>query len=227
MEVTCSKSDIKERLYQQFARIGKCLSSDKRLEIMDILSNGPKSVDSLATQTGMSVANVSRHLQILLEAKLVKFHKKGTFVIYNISDSSVTQFLSSLWNICEDRLADIKLIKDELEEQYEGVRNISKNELMLRMKQDNLVLIDLRPVEEYETSHIPGAISVPLEQLEVYLQTLNKGVELAAYCRGPFCSIASQAVNYIQEQGFRAYRIEEGVHEWNAYESPISAKANQ
>ncbi|QNR69714.1 metalloregulator ArsR/SmtB family transcription factor [Paenibacillus peoriae] len=219
MESRCPESDIKERLYQQFARIGKCLSSDKRLEIMDLLSNGPKSVESLATQTGMSVANVSRHLQILLEAKLVRFQKKGTFVIYNISDSSVTHFLSSLWNLCEDRLSDIKQIKDELKRQYVDVQSITKNDLLAKMKQDSMVLIDLRPVEEYNTSHIPGAISVPLEQLEEYLKTLNKAdVELAAYCRGPYCSLASQAVDYIQKQGFTAYRIEEGAREWNAYD---------
>lgn len=217
MEIRCPESDIKERLYQQFARIGKCLSSDKRLEIMDLLSNGPKSVESLAVQTGMSVANVSRHLQILLEAKLVRFQKKGTFVIYSISDSSVTHFLSSLWNLCEDRLADIKLIKNELKMQYAGVQTITKNDLLAKMKQDNMVLIDLRPVEEYETSHIPGAISVPLEQLEEYLKTLNKDVELAAYCRGPYCSLVAQAVDYIQKQGFTAYRMEEGAQEWNAY----------
>jgi rhodanese-related sulfurtransferase/DNA-binding transcriptional ArsR family regulator len=217
MGIRCPESDIKERLYQQFARIGKCLSSDKRLEIMDLLSNGPKSVESLATQTGMSVANVSRHLQILLEAKLVRFQKKGTFVIYNISDPSVTHFLSSLWNVCEDRLSDIKQIKDDLKKQYVGVQCITKNDLMANMKQNSMILIDLRPIEEYETSHIPGAISVPLNQLEDYLKTLNKAdVELAAYCRGPYCSLASEAVDYIQKQGFTAYRVEEGAREWNA-----------
>ncbi|MEC0182432.1 metalloregulator ArsR/SmtB family transcription factor [Paenibacillus peoriae] len=212
-----SKSDIKERLYQQFARIGKCLSSDKRLEIMDILSNGPKSVEGLALQTGMSVANVSRHLQILLEARLVKCYKKGTYVIYSISDSSVTQFLSSLWNICEDRLSDIKQIKEELERQYQDVQSITKQDLLEKMKQEKIIVIDIRPSEEFETAHIPGAISVPLEHLREYLKTINKAdVELAAYCRGPYCSLTSQAVDYIQKQGFKAYRIEEGVREWNA-----------
>ncbi|OKP91022.1 ArsR family transcriptional regulator [Paenibacillus helianthi] len=217
MEKRCPESDIKERLYQQFARIGKCLSSDKRLEIMDLLSNGPKSVEGLATQTGMSVANVSRHLQILLDAKLVKSYKKGTYVIYSISDPSVTHFLTSLWNLCEDRLADIKQIKDELERQYEGVHSISKHDLLAKMKQGKVILLDIRPAEEYESSHIPGAISVPFEHLEEYLKTINKAdVELAAYCRGPYCSITSQAVDYIQKQGFKAYRVEEGTREWNA-----------
>lgn len=213
----CFESDIKQRVYQQFARIGKSLSSDKRLEIVDILSNGPKSVDTLAKQTGMSVANVSRHLKILLEAKLVKFQKKGTFVIYSVSDISVTYFLSSLWNLCENRLADIKVIKDELNGKYEEVQYITKQDLIMKMQKNNVILIDIRPIEEFTTSHIKGAISVPLEQLDDYLQTLTKGVELVAYCRGPYCSLASVAVNYMQDQGFTAYRIEEGVREWNAH----------
>lgn len=217
MENNCFESDIKQRVYQQFARIGKSLSSDKRLEIVDILSNGPKSVDTLAKQTGMSIANVSRHLKILLEAKLVKFQKKGTFVIYSVSDISVTHFLSSLWNLCENRLADIKVIKDELNGKYEEVQYITKQDLIMKMQKNNVILIDIRPIEEFTTSHIKGAISVPLEQLDDYLQTLTKDVELVAYCRGPYCSLASEAVNYMQDQGFTAYRIEEGVREWNAY----------
>ncbi|ODP27520.1 hypothetical protein PTI45_03082 [Paenibacillus nuruki] len=217
MKNNCFESDIKQRLYQQFARIGKSLSSDKRLEIIDILSNGPKSVDNLAKQTGMSVANVSRHLKILLEAKLVRFQKKGTFVIYSVSDISVTHFLSSLWNLCENRLADVKVIKDELNGQYEEVQHITKQDLVIKMQKNNVILIDIRPIEEFITSHIKGATSVPLEQLADYLQTLTKDVELVAYCRGPYCSLASQAVNYMQDQGFTAYRIEEGVREWNTH----------
>ncbi|WP_245233253.1 rhodanese-like domain-containing protein [Paenibacillus maysiensis] len=112
---------------------------------------------------------------------------------------------------------DIKQIKDELERQYEGVQSIMKHDLLAKMKQDKMILLDIRPAEEYETSHIPGAISVPLEHLEEYLKTINKAdVELAAYCRGPYCSLTSQAVDYIQKQGFTAYRVKEGAPEWNA-----------
>ncbi|AUS26814.1 metalloregulator ArsR/SmtB family transcription factor [Paenibacillus sp. P2(2022)] len=213
------ETDIKDRLYQQFSRIGKCLSSDKRLEIMDILSNGPKSVEGLATQTGMNVANVSRHLQILLDAKLVKCYKKGTYVIYSIGDPLVIEFLSSLWRICEDRLSDIKQIKTELELQYPEVQTITKHDLLEKMKKKTVILLDIRPTDEYDASHIPDAISIPLDQLENYLKTVNKStIELAAYCRGPYCSLASQAVDYMLKQGYMAYRIEEGVHDWNVCE---------
>ncbi|MEB4783324.1 metalloregulator ArsR/SmtB family transcription factor [Paenibacillus polymyxa] len=213
--------DIKDRLYQQFSRIGKCLSSDKRLEIMDILSNGPKSVEGLATQTGMNVANVSRHLQILLDAKLVKCCKKGTYVIYSIGNPLVIEFLSSLWRICEDRLSGIKQIKTELELQYPEVQTITKHDLLEKMKKKTVILLDIRPTDEYDASHIPDAISIPLDQLENYLKTVDKStIELAAYCRGPYCSLASQAVDYMLKQGYMAYRIEEGVHDWNVCEEP-------
>jgi DNA-binding transcriptional ArsR family regulator/rhodanese-related sulfurtransferase len=215
MDSINTDTSIKERVYQQYARIGKCLSSDKRLEIMDILSNGSKSVESLAEHTGMSVANVSRHLQILLDARLVKFSKKGTYAIYSLSDPVVTDFLMSLWNICEDRLSDLPRIKEDLLQQYEGVQTISKQELLQKMEMNVLIVLDIRPRDEYEAEHIQGALSVPLEELDEYLQTVPQHIELAAYCRGPYCSYTTQAVEHMLKKGFTAYRIDEGVHEWN------------
>lgn len=211
--------ELKERLYRQLARVGKCLSSDKRLEIMDLLSNGPKTVEGLAAQTGMSVANVSRHLKILLDACLVKFQKKGTYVIYSVSGSIVNRFIRGMWDLCEDQLADIRQIKSEMLQQYKEVRSISRQELREEMKRGKWVVLDVRPREEYEEAHIPGAISVPLEQLDEYLGKLAPDTKIAAYCRGPFCSATFRAVERMQEQGFAAYRIEEGVHEWELTET--------
>ncbi|OZQ62833.1 MULTISPECIES: ArsR/SmtB family transcription factor [Paenibacillus] len=222
MEVENLQTHFKERLYHQFSRIGKCLSSDKRLEIMDVLSNGPKSVEGLANQTGMSIANVSRHLQILLETRLVKCHRKGNYVIYSLCDPTVSQFLSSLWELSEDRLSDVKQMKEELKKQFPDVRSITKKELLLKMKEENIILIDVRPADEYQSSHIPNAVSVPFEQLGHYLKTLNKSeVKIVAYCRGKYCSITSKAVDYIQKQGFTAYRIEEGIRDWNHCDEDI------
>ncbi|RRJ64592.1 ArsR family transcriptional regulator [Paenibacillus oralis] len=214
MDHSQSEPSIKERLYQQYARIGKCLSSDKRLEIMDLLSNGPKTVEHLAQQSGMSFANVSRHLQILLDSRLVKFRKEGTYAIYSV-DPVVTEFLIALWNLCENRLSDIPRIKEDLLHEYEGIRTISKEELLKRMAANTIMVLDLRPKDEYEAGHIEGAISVPMEELEGYLQTLPQHVELAAYCRGPFCVNPAEAVELMQKKGFTAYRIDEGVKEWN------------
>ncbi|MEK4730412.1 MULTISPECIES: metalloregulator ArsR/SmtB family transcription factor [unclassified Paenibacillus] len=210
-----SETSIKERLYQQYARIGKCLSSDKRLELLDLLSNGPKSVELLAQHTGMSVANVSRHLQILLDSRLVKFRKEGTYAIYSLEDPVVTEFLVVLWKLCENRLSDIPRIKEDLLHQYEGIQTIAKEELIKRMASNSIVVLDIRPNDEYEAAHIKGSISVPMEELDAYLQTLPKQIELAVYCRGPYCVNTTEAVEHIKKKGFTAYRIDEGVQEWN------------
>ncbi|WP_028777109.1 ArsR/SmtB family transcription factor [Shimazuella kribbensis] len=205
---------FKDRLYQQYARIGKCLSSDKRLEILDLLSNGPKSVENLAKQTEMSIANVSRHLQILLDARLVKFNKKGTYVIYTLADPEVGNFLMSLWRICENQLADIPRIKEDFLKHYQNSQALTKDELIEKMEAGTIILLDVRPKDEFEAGHIAGAISVPIKELDHYLQNLPQHVEVAAYCRGPYCVYTAQAVEKIQREGFKAYRLEEGVHEW-------------
>ncbi|MFY2307144.1 ArsR/SmtB family transcription factor [Lysinibacillus fusiformis] len=204
---------FKERLYQQYARIGKSLSSDKRLEILDLLSNGPKSVESISQHSGMTVANVSRHLQILLDAQLVKFNKKGNYVIYSLANPEILEFLMSLWKICEIQLSDIPRIKDELLQKYEDVQTISKNDLLKKMESKTIVVLDIRSKDEYEAGHISGAISVPIEELDEYLQNLPKDVPLAAYCKGPYCVYTTHAVEEMLKKGFTAYRIEEGIHD--------------
>lgn len=206
----------KEQLFLQYARIGKCLSSERRLEILNLLSNGPKAVETLAHQTGMSVANVSRHLQILLDANLVRFTKKGTYVIYSLSNATVSEFLSSLWKVCEHQLSDIPRLKQDMDQHYNRVHTISKKDVLERMEKGDLLVLDIRPREEYETAHIEGALSVPLEELEDYLQELPQDTEIAAYCRGPYCVYTAQAVEHMQKKGFKAYRIEESVKEWQS-----------
>nr|AGS50314.1 hypothetical protein [uncultured bacterium Ele45G2]AIF26564.1 putative ArsS family transcriptional regulator [uncultured bacterium fosmid pJB45G2] len=211
--------DYKEELFRQFARIGKCLSSDKRLELLHLLSQGPKSVERLAQATDMSVANVSRHLQILLDANLVKFSKKGTYVIYTLASSDICGFLTSLWRICESQLADIARIKTAFINQFENLESLSLNEVLSRMEEGSIILLDVRPAEEYEADHIPGAISVPMEELHRYLQGLPKEIQIAAYCRGPYCVYSAQAVDEMRREGFTAFRLEEGVYEWQEYQA--------
>ncbi|WP_028611643.1 ArsR/SmtB family transcription factor [Paenibacillus harenae] len=204
----------KEKLFLQYARIGKCLSSERRLEILSLLSNGPKAVENLAHQTGMSVANVSRHLQILLDANLVRFTKKGTYVIYSLTNPAVEEFLMSLWKVSEHQLSDVSRLKQDIFQHYNNVRTISKKELLGRMKEGTILVLDIRPRDEYETEHIDGALSVPMEELDGYLQDLPQDTEIAAYCRGPYCVFTTQAVEQMQKKWFKAYRIEEGVQEW-------------
>ncbi|ULL16133.1 ArsR family transcriptional regulator [Paenibacillus sp. H1-7] len=211
--------EFKDDLYRQFARIGKCLSSDKRLELMHLLSQGPKSVEKLAQATEMTVANVSRHLQILLDANLVKFSKKGNFVIYTLADADINGFLTSMWRLCESQLADIPRIKSSFMNQYEDLETLSLHEVLTKMEDGSIILLDVRPAEEFEAKHIPGAISVPLEELHHYLRELPKSIQIAAYCRGPYCVYAAQAVEEMRREGFTAFHLEEGVNEWQEYQT--------
>ncbi|MCC3373632.1 metalloregulator ArsR/SmtB family transcription factor [Cohnella sp. REN36] len=214
--------DFKDGVYRQFARIGKCLSSDKRLELMDLLSQGPKSVEKMAEATGMSVANVSRHLQIMLDANLVKFNKKGTYVIYSLASPIIEGFLNSLWRICEMQLGDVTRIKNDFLSQFEDLQTLSMDEVLSKMEEGSIILLDVRPADEYEAGHIPGAISVPMEELHHCMDRLPKGIQIAAYCRGPYCVYAAEAVETLRREGFTAFHMEEGVFEWRAYQTQRS-----
>ncbi|KRE25147.1 ArsR/SmtB family transcription factor [Paenibacillus sp. Soil522] len=207
----------KDRLYQEFARIGKSFSSPKRLELLDLLAQGPKSVEALSRSTGMSIANVSQHLQTLYEARLVRFTKKGTFVIYELVDASVADFMLSLHSLCEKQLVEIQRIKTEILQHHVSMEPISLEGFVKRMEKGEVLLLDVRPREEYETDHIPGAISIPIEELEQHISSLPASKEIVAYCRGPYCLMSAQAVEILNREGHKAFRLEEGVHEWRQY----------
>jgi rhodanese-related sulfurtransferase len=206
-----------DQLYQESARIGKSLSSPKRLELLNLLSQGPKPVELLSKSTGMSAANVSQHLHTLLEARLLRSTKKGTSVIYEIANPVVIDFMLSLNKLCEQQLVEIKRIKTEIVQHHEHMEPVTLEALMERMENDNVVLLDVRPREEYDTEHIPGALSMPVEELEQQLSELPAGVDIIAYCRGPYCFMSVQAVEMLKSKGFRAFRMEEGVHEWRQF----------
>jgi len=206
--------EFKDGLYRQFARIGKCLSSDKRLELMHLLSQGPKTVEKMADITGMSVANVSRHLQILLEANMVKYSKKGTYVIYSLTNIEVERFINALWKVSETQLGDISRLKNEFISQSDDLQILSLEEVISKMDNGTIILLDVRPTDEFEAGHIPGALSVPLEDLNSFMQKLPKGAQIAAYCRGPYCIFSAEAVAQLRLEGFTAFRMEEGVYEW-------------
>lgn len=208
---------FKEDLYKQLARIGKCLSSDKRLEILNVLSNGSRTVEKIATCTDMNIANVSRHLQVLLDAKLVKFSKKGTYAIYSLADSEIIEFLSSLWRISEKQLPDISRLKDDFLNNLDDVHTLTMDEVREKLNNDSIILVDLRPKEEYEMDHIAGAISIPMEELEIFIRDIPKNTEVIAYCRGPLCVYSALATQKLQSEGFTAFRMEEGLNEWQEH----------
>ncbi|WP_308640049.1 metalloregulator ArsR/SmtB family transcription factor [Paenibacillus silvisoli] len=215
----------RDQLYNEFARIGKCLSSPKRLELLDLLSQGPKSVEQLGKMTGMSVANVSQHLQTLHESKLVRYNKRGNFVIYELADPTVGEFMVSMHRLGEKRLVEIQQMKSDILQAHASMEAITLDELRERMENGEVLLIDVRPSDEYAAGHIPGAISIPIEELDNHLDALPMGKEIVAYCRGPYCLMSAQAVERMNRHGIRASRLEEGVYEWKHYVSHATVRS--
>lgn len=207
--------EFKDFVYGQFARITKALSSPRRFEILDYLSQGPKTVEGLSKETGMSVANTSQHLQSLLEAKLVKFSKDKNFVFYSLADAEVVEALHAIRNLAETRFSDIGQQRKDYIERDDQVRVVQLEEMLQDLQNGDAILIDVRPQEEYEAQHIPGASSMPLKSLEDHLASLPRDKKIIAYCRGPYCLFATQAVETLNSLGYEAFRIEEGIHEWN------------
>jgi rhodanese-related sulfurtransferase/DNA-binding HxlR family transcriptional regulator len=209
-----NERNLKDLLYQEFARIGKSLSSPKRLEILDLLSQGPKSVDALAKSTTMSVANVSQHLKTLFNSRLVKFKKEGNYVIYELADEVISDFLISLHALSEKQLVQAQQIKEEFLNNQLGIEGVTLSELKDRMDKGDVLLLDVRPKEEYEKAHIPGAVSIPIEELEDKLSSLPTNCDVVAYCRGPYCLMSAEAVEILKAKGINAFRLEEGVRDW-------------
>ncbi|MEW9501794.1 ArsR/SmtB family transcription factor [Jeotgalibacillus marinus] len=209
-----NERNLKDLLYQEFARIGKSLSSPKRLEILDLLSQGPKSVDALAKITTMSVANVSQHLKTLFNSRLVKFKKEGNYVIYELADEVISDFLNSLHALSEKQHMQVQQIKEEFLNNQLGIEGITLSELKDRMDKGEVLLLDVRLKEEYEKAHIPGAVSIPIEELEDKLSSLPANCNVVAYCRGPYCLMSAEAVEILKAKGITAFRLEDGVREW-------------
>jgi len=212
---------FKESLYEQFARIGKAVASPKRLELLELLSQAPRAVEALASQAGLSIANTSRHLHVLRAAGLVEFHKDGLYVIYRLADPTVAVFLNSLRQLAEKRLSDVDALMRRFLADHPSPEPIALDELRRRIKEGSITLIDVRPVEEYATGHLPGAISLPLAELKQRLKELPRKKSIVAYCRGGYCIMAHQAVETLRAKGFLADRIQEGVLDWRAKGLPV------
>ncbi|MCC8354682.1 ArsR/SmtB family transcription factor [Bacillus sp. AF23] len=209
-----NERNLKDLLYQEFARIGKCFSSPRRLEILDVLTQGPKSVEILAKSTNMSIANVSQHLKTLFNSRLVSYKKEGNYVIYELADETIADFLASLHALSEKQLVQVQQIKQEFLNDNLGMEGVTLSELKERMEKGEVLLLDVRPPEEYEKAHIPGAISIPIEELENKLSSLPPNCEVVAYCRGPYCLMSAEAVEILRTNGIHAFRLEEGVRDW-------------
>ena len=217
-----SHRDFKNRLYGLFARIGKALSNPHRLEMLELLAQGERTVDSLASEMGLSVANASQHLQSLRQAALVDSRKEGLFVHYRLTAPGVFELSKAIRTVAEDRLADLDRLVREHFADRDDAEAVPIGELMKRARSHDVVILDTRPVTEYVAGHIPGAISVPVDELNQRLKQLPKAKEYVAYCRGPYCVYADRAVAFLAAKGRRARRLKDGFPEWRAAGLPVA-----
>jgi rhodanese-related sulfurtransferase/DNA-binding transcriptional ArsR family regulator len=207
---------FKDTLYDQFARIAKAASSPKRLELLDLLGQGPRTVEALAEQASISVANASQHLQVLRAARLVESDKKGLYVEYRVAAEDVSRFFITLRALAESRLAEVEQVTRVYFEERGAMEPVQGDELLRRVTNGEVTVLDVRPAEEYRAAHIPGAISIPVDELSKRLRELPKKREIVAYCRGPYCVMALDAVELLRKKGFKAQRLELGVVDWRA-----------
>jgi rhodanese-related sulfurtransferase/DNA-binding transcriptional ArsR family regulator len=213
---TTAHRRFKDALYEQFARLGKAVAAPKRLELLDLLCQGPRTVEALAEQASISVANTSQHLQVLRAARLVEADKKGLYVEYRLASNEVGRFCLNLRELAEARLAEVDCIVRDYFEARGAMEAVDGNELLRRLKNGEVTVLDVRPFEEYRAGHIPGAISIPVDELKARLRELPKDREVVAYCRGPYCIMAVEAVELLRKKGFKANRMEQGVVDWRA-----------
>ncbi|HKA89596.1 MAG TPA: metalloregulator ArsR/SmtB family transcription factor [Haliangiales bacterium] len=207
---------LKDAAYQQLARIGKALASPKRLELLELLCQSPRTVEELAALADLSVANASQHLQVLRAARLVEAEKRGLHVSYRIGHDEVRGFVHQVRLLAEARFAELREVTSEFFARRDAGEGVGIDELLRRVRAGEAVLLDVRPAEEYRAGHIPGAISIPLPELKSRLGELPRRREIVAYCRGPFCVMAADAVAVLRQRGYRAGRANAGVLDWQA-----------
>jgi rhodanese-related sulfurtransferase len=212
----------KEALFDEFARVAKALSSGRRAEIVDLLANGERSVESIASEIHVSVANASQHLQVLRRAGLVSSRRQGTSIFYRVASPDVVKLWRGLQDVAKDRVAEVDRLARAYTGELNGIELLTKEELVKRLRRkDDLLVLDVRPREEYAAGHVPGAVSIPVAELKRRLKELPKNKEIVAYCRGAFCAFAPEAARYLDRKGFRTRVLEEGLPDWQATGLPI------
>lgn len=209
-------------IHEQFARIGKALASARRVQLLDLLCQCERSVDDLARASGMTMTNASQHLQVLRSAHLIDARKEGTRVFYRVAGEEVCRFFFALRDLARARLAEVEQLMRRYADDDGELEPITRAELLERARSGDIVVLDVRPRDEYASGHIPGAVSIPFEQLEHRLASLPGHAEIVAYCRGPYCLLAPRAVELLRRQGFRARRLEDGLPEWRLAGLPIA-----
>jgi rhodanese-related sulfurtransferase/DNA-binding transcriptional ArsR family regulator len=215
------KRQLKDLLYEQVARIGKAVSSPKRLELLELLAQGEKSVEQLAVALSIDIKLASAHLRALREAKLVISRKEGKFVVYRLAGNDVAQLWVILREVAEEHLLDLRMALDQVVSDPAQLHTVDRETLLRQARRGEVCLIDVRPLAEYEQAHLPHARSMPLDELSHRLAELPKDKTIVAYCRGPFCLFADEALRLLRKRGFRARQWLEGVSEWRAAGLPL------
>lgn len=214
--------EAKDVIYEQQARLGRALASPRRLELLDLLAQGEKSVEELAHGAAMGVTNTSNHLQVLRQAQLVASRRAGTRVLYRLAAETVMRLVVDLRDVATERLAEVDRVVRDYFVARDALETVSREELLARAESGDVVVLDVRPRDEYLQGHIPGALSVPLGELEARLRTLRKRSDIVAYCRGPYCVLAPQAVEVLRSSGYRARRLQDGMPEWRLAGLPVA-----
>lgn len=214
--------EFKERLYAEFARIGKALANPHRLELLDLLAQGSRSVEDLAREAGLTIANASQHLQLLRSAQLVESRREGLYVYYRLPDDTVIRLWQALREVGESRLAEVDRVVATFLHDRSELDAVDADTLLQRLRDDGAVVLDVRPSVEYRAGHIAGARSIPIDELEPRLGELPKDGEIIAYCRGPYCVYADEAVALLRERGFNAKRLELGYPDWKIAGLPVA-----
>jgi len=213
--------EAKDALYAQFSRLARALGNPKRIELLELLAQAERSVEELATASATDFANTSAQLQVLSRARLVEGRRQGRRVVYRLADDSVSRFLTALRALARDRLAEVEQVARDYFEARDHLVPLSSEELMRRLEDPQTLVIDVRPRKEFAAGHIPGALSIPLSELGERIAELPRGSEIVAYCRGPYCVLAPQAIEMLRQAGISARRLEEGLPEWRLAGLPV------
>lgn len=221
------KRQIKDAIYGHLATLTKALSNPKRLEIIDLLCQGEKTVEAISEQANLGLKNASAQLKELKAARLVDSRRVGKYVYYRVADTSVAQFWIKLRSFGHDRITEIQKITEEALAGPEALEQMSRKQLLAKAKRGEITLIDVRPSDEYDAGHLPFAISVPSEDLPKHLKSFSKKKEIVAYCRGPYCFFAKEAVETLRERGFKALNLKDSVLDWGEHGLPIEYAAKR
>ncbi len=222
-----SHREFKDALYAQFARIGHALASPKRIELLDLLAQGERTVEDLADQAGAPVKNTSAHLRVLRQARLVVTRKEGTRVFYALADQAVQSVLGAVQALGRNRLTEVEHVTRLFVDAHDELQPVTFPELRRRLRNGSATVVDVRPREEFDAGHIPGAISMPVAEVKRRMKELPRSREVIAYCRGPYCLYSLDAVTMLRRHGFKARRADEGLPQWRSAGLPVATGAEQ